>query len=168
MTYVEPLVAADLDDVKLNSAVAAFPSFVYKKSATSVVTSTLITDPALRLPVRADAIYLAWCVAIYAASVGGDLKIGWSLPAGATALNWTGRYRDATPVDVSGAYATHSLLSVISGDASRQSWTGKAVIRCGPSVIAGSVAAIRWAQNVTDATATTIHRGSWLRLTRVA
>lgn len=168
MTYLADLVDTRLDVDFYNGILGALPSFVRKRAATGRTNSTLLPDPALRLPVRPSAVYLVTAMLVYTASAAGDFKFGWGCPTGATMNNWTARWRDLTPQEVSGAFASASTYSTSSSASAGQAQAVmRAVLVCSAAMAGNAVVGVTWAQATTDVTQTSVDRGSWMRTVRV-
>lgn len=119
-------------------------------SRTSTVTAA--ADTHLTLPVVASATYIVEAVLVWT-NGGGGFRADWSAPSGATMV-WTDN-------DGAGAAAlgTDLTFSVTTGT----TFQGALVM----STTAGSLT-LRWAQNTSDAAATVLLAGCYLKLERVA
>lgn len=144
------------------------PLAVIKPSGQSVTSSTtLVNDNDLVLPVAASASYIFECFLSFTATSGGDLKWTWAVPAGASLLyqpvhneggatglnNSTLTYSDANTIPAAGAGATVESVTM-KGNLTLSSTAGNLQLR--------------WAQNASNAGATTIRAQSHLALQRVA
>ncbi|MFI9558881.1 hypothetical protein [Nonomuraea endophytica] len=141
------------------------------KAADESITSstTLQNDDHLFLTVSANTDYWVEAMIRYDGPTGGDLKIGWSVPTGAT-LEWTSnglataatstaddlwrRRRTATTDEIVGAVgAGTDLLAMPEG-----------LLRVGAN--AGTLR-LRWAQGTSSATATRVFLRSLLMISRM-
>ncbi|MFC7846119.1 right-handed parallel beta-helix repeat-containing protein [Streptomyces sp. NPDC057382] len=109
-------------------------------------------DPDLTLPVEAGGIYDVECVAVWTTG-GGGFRATWAAPAGAT-MAWTDN-------DGVGASTAGAVVTFASGTGT----TFKGTLVVGAT--AGSLT-LSWAQNTSNAAATTLKAGSALKLTRLA
>lgn len=141
-------------------------------SATSDTTLDNVTGMVLSL--EANAVYALDAYIAYTAGETGDLKVAWTVPSGTTG-HWavwglgvgaTG----STVGDANGArpdgFGDANFLSV--GGAN----TDGGRVACHPRgyvVVAGTAGnlQLRFAQNTSNGTATTVVAGSWMRLTRI-
>jgi|SRR6185437_10250034 len=141
--------------------------YARKTSDQSVTSSTtLVNDTQLVVAVSASNAYKFDLVLLYkgAAAGTGDLKFAWSVPAGATVVSHllfadTGlvarlNYQTATTSPPMGTNGTGNPLSL--------RCTGTIVVSSTP----GSLQ-LQWAQNTSNATATTVLTGSSLTLTNI-
>jgi hypothetical protein len=144
------------------------PLAVIKPTGQPVTSSTaLVNDNDLVLPVAASASYLFECVVSFTATSGGDLKWTWAVPAGASLLyqslhnegggtglnNSAVSYSDANTVPAAGNGATVESVTM-RGNLTLSSTAGNLQLR--------------WAQNASNAGATTVRAQSHLSLQRVA
>lgn len=115
-------------------------------------TSTVANDAHLILPVVANATYIVEAVLVWS-NGGGGFRADWAAPSGATMV-WTDN-------DGAGAAAlgTDLTFSVTTGT----TFQGALVV----SGTAGNLT-LRWAQNASDAAATVLLAGCYLKLERVA
>jgi hypothetical protein len=143
---------------------------IHKAANQSVTSSTtLVNDTHLALAVVANAVYeLEGFIAYDGATSPSDIKMDWTLPASATLL-W-GPLGAAT-----GGAAAYAPLAVNAGTplTAGTYGTGGAYTALNPRgrlATAGTAGTLqfRWAQNTSNATATTIYAGSWIRLRRVS
>jgi hypothetical protein len=144
-----------------------------RKAADEAVTAsaTLQDDDDLVLPLEANASYAFDAFFIYDGATGGDLKVAFTVPAGAT-LAWSGYGQSTGATIASGVINTFALTS--SGSAAGVGAIGagqKLTVRPQGIVRTGATAGnlqVQWAQNASDPTATTMFTDSWLRAQRVA
>lgn len=141
---------------------------IVKGSNTSrTSTTSLSADPHLAASVVASATYMLDGFIDYDGAFGaGGLKLDFTLPAGAT-LRWavlgnvvsdtTQKYTSNTTASGSLPVGTYGTGGLHTGAILRGHLTVAAT--------AGTVQ-LRWAQEVSNATATTVYAGSWLRLLR--
>ena len=143
------------------------PLSVIKPSDQSVTSSTvLVNDSALFLPVVASATYFFMSSLDFeGAAIGtGDLKIEWTVPAGATLR-----------FDLHGVNTASSSYSSTFTDTTTISLgtTGAASLRgatMAGSLVMSSTAGnlqLKWAQNTSSATATIVHAQSTVALWRI-
>lgn len=144
------------------------------KTADEGVTSstTLQNDDELVIAVSASAKYIMDGYLLYtgAADPAGGLKMGWTGPSGA-AMSWTnfGVNQNGSPSLVNYNVVAESLA----GGRGVATNTTSTTMSCRPTgiltvgVTAGNLQ-LQWAQGTSNATATTVKTGSWLRLVRVA
>lgn len=156
--------AADLNALNAITAV--------RKTADQAVASstTLIDDAHLFLNVVSNATYYVLPYIIFAADTAGDMKVGWSAPAGA-ALDWniggpdsvqntpTGipynAYNNLAGADTAGGIGAASFL----------------VIRPSGILVTSSTSGtfrFRWAQGTSSVNGTTVKAGSTITLLRLA
>ncbi|MFJ4863391.1 hypothetical protein [Streptomyces sp. NPDC088748] len=129
-------------------------------------TTTLAADPHLVLPVSANATYLLDGWIEYDGAFGaGDLKADWTLPAGAT-IRW-GLHANASG-DTTQKYASSTAAGTLTAGTYGVGSFANGARPAGYLVIGGTAgnATFRWAQNSSNATATTLYAGSWVRLLR--
>lgn len=142
----------------------------YAASTTTVNNSaTLVNGNGLVVPVEASAQYAVEAFLVYNTATVPGLKIGWTVPAGATG-NWsTGGVVQSANSRIGsadmGVVPFNTALSV-TGD-------GSLGVSCKPagtltvSTTAGSLQ-LQVAQATANATNTVVQIGSWLKVTRVA
>lgn len=118
----------------------------------------LVDDTHLLLSVAANSTYLVEVTAFYTATINANIEWGWTVPASAT-MRWGVHYTTEakTQADtLTGAalgtttYAYHTLIGTL--------------------VTAGTAGTLRlrWAQDIAEATNTTMRTSSWMRLTKIA
>lgn len=143
------------------------------KSVDTARTSTtaLAADPHLVLALAANAVYELSGFIEYDGNFGGsgDLKMDWTLPSGAT-MRWAPRGNaagDTTQKLNSGSVA--NTLAVAVGTygvgTTRNSLSPRGYIIT--SATAGN-ATLRWAQNSSNAIATTLYANSWVSASRTS
>lgn len=143
-----------------------------RRTANQSVTSstTLVDDDTFQFTVRANAVYELRALISYVAATAGDLKIGWSGPAGA-AFDWqVGGPPSTAASNVESVYYGSNNLAgtdIVGG-------AGVSGMSCRPSgilVVAGTAGTFKmqFAQGTSSATATTIASGAtFATLTRLA
>jgi hypothetical protein len=146
------------------------PIIVVKAANTSrASTTTLAADPHLVLPVSAGATYLMDGWLEYDGNFGspGDFKADWTLPSGGT-LRWGLHSNAAGDTTQKYATTTASASTVVTAGAYGIGSTANGARPAGylTTSAAGNIT-LRWAQNSSSATATTVYAGSWIRLQRV-
>ncbi|MFE9923262.1 glycosyl hydrolase family 28-related protein [Streptomyces sp. NPDC005774] len=114
--------------------------------------ATPAADPHLSLPVDAGATYDVEMVAVWSTG-GGGFRAGWTVPAGATMV-WTDN--DGVGVTTAAGVVTFTATT---------GTTLKGTLAVGAT--AGTFG-LRWAQNTSNAAATTLRAGCSLKLKRVA
>lgn len=134
--------------------------------ATGRTTTTLAVDTDLLATVEANATYTVEGHFEFTGAAGGDIKFDWVIPSGA-ALTWallgTGT-ANFTDYDASVITATTARGARGNG-ATVQSANPRGTLTV--SSTSGTIQ-VRWAQNTTNATATVLKAGSWIRLVRIA
>lgn len=147
------------------------PIVVVKSSDTArTSTTTLAADPHIVVPVSASATYLLDGYIEFDGIFGGtgDIKFDWTIPAGAT-LRW-GPLGNASG-DTTQKYAANSAAnsSVLTAGTYGTGGTRSAASPRGYVTVGGTAGnlQLRWAQNTSSATATTVYAGSWIRLQRI-
>jgi hypothetical protein len=133
----------------------------YKTASESITASTTYQDDDdLFLPVRASAIYQAQLHVVWTSGTTPDFKIQATVPTGATTTGWTyilnGNINDWVPT---------VGLTAIAGTGAQESFdaTGLVIV----ATTAGTVQ-WQWAQNTSDAGATSVGIGSFFTLERMA
>ncbi len=139
----------------------------YKPADTSrSSTTTLADDPDLIIPVLANAVYVMECYLVaFNTTASVNFLHGWSGPSGATLNNWSQAWNNAGTSTASLTLANIGLTrndSLDANNAQHYDFRG--------TLVTGSTAgnfALRWAQGTSNASATVVRAGSWLRLMRV-
>jgi hypothetical protein len=138
-----------------------------RKSADQSVTSstTLVTDNALTWAVDANVNYLFDAYLVYTGGTTGDIKIGWAVPSG-SGMSWS-----AEGLDEDLNYKNVGNLSEASTSpyGCVNTTTGRMILVAGylrVDATAGNFS-LRFAQQVSSATATTMRAGSFGLLYRV-
>lgn len=144
--------------------------FVRKTSNQQVTSSTtLVNDTQLVLTLTANSIYMIdGFVAYDGAFNAGDFKADWSAPAGAT-IYWAVN----GPATGGGALYASNTVSIGTVQTAGTYGTGGAQTSLNPKGLVttagtGGSLQFRWAQNTSNATATTVYAGSWFRIQRIA
>lgn len=155
------------------SGLIAAPYVVRKTSNETVTSSTALqNDNELLAAVLANTLYRVDMFVIYDGATTGDIKLGFTAPAGAT-FDWTATAFD--PAIGAGALIGSVKLShstIASAEPAGAVGTGagnRSVARiAGWLLVAGTAGTFQfqWAQNASDATATTVLAGSVLEITR--
>jgi hypothetical protein len=145
------------------------PLAVVKPSDTARSTNTSLTnDPDLTLAVAASCTYDFRCLVIFTASSGGDIQWTWSVPSGATM-----RYQcvhnegGGTGVGNSAVIDTAAFTGFAAGGGGT---TNEGLLMDGTfttSSTSGNLV-LQWAQNASNAGATTVRALSKLMLRRLA
>ncbi|MFB7354863.1 hypothetical protein [Streptomyces gardneri] len=146
---------------------------VVRKVATESVSSstTLQNDDELFVSVEANATYIVNMFLLHSSPLPGDLSIGWSVPTGASfawgvqaASNDTANSFVVSDMNLVGRNATEAAtFGGGDGTATRADVSGTLTT----SVTAGTLQ-FRWAQRVSNASASQIRAGSWLSVRRIA
>lgn len=146
-------------------------NYVEKASDTSRnTTTTLADDPELSVPVLANAKYKMTGLLIYSATsaAGGDLNVGWAVPASATILGHvSGNAQTGTVVadDLNSSFSESTVMSlgVINTAAP---WTvALLTARVSIGATAGNIV-LRWCQSTSSGINTVMRVGSFLDLER--
>ncbi len=145
------------------------PITVVKAADESVTSSTTLQDDNhLILALEANATYVVEGALFYDGQFNaGNLKLTWSLPASAT-IYW------APNAPATGGAAAYASQATTSGNLSVGTYgTGgtKTTASISATVTTAGTAGsmtLRWAQDTSSATATTIYAKSWLRAIRIA
>lgn len=144
-----------------------------RKTARETVTSSdvLQNDDHLTVTVEANAVYRVEAALKYGAGTTGDFKFGFTAPAGAT-LDWGGGQVGTSGLSSESGSDLHSSKTLAdtftTGGIGATTWLQAHVV--GLLVVSSTAGSftLQWAQGVSDATATNLELGSWLRLARVA
>jgi len=160
-------------------AAAGISVLFARKTADQSVTSstTLVNDTHLTFSVLANGVYTMEGYLLYqgAADPAGGLKVDFNGPAGAT-LKWTNfgtNQGSASPQTLLTYNVVSETLAPGSPRTMGTNGTGGTVMSCSPrgiltvSSTAGTFV-LRFAQGTSNATATSLMTGSWIRLTKVA
>lgn len=140
------------------------------KTANQAVTNSTVnvTDLHLTLPVAANAIYHVSLVVIVSGPQAADWKQQWVFPTGATGQRFThGPETPTTTVRATKIQARSASIATSLGygtDGSENSLIREEVWLT--TVSAGDFA-LTWSQLVANASATTVHAGSWMTARRV-
>lgn len=141
----------------------------------SVVSNVALQTPSgMSFTVAANAAYIAECTLFYAAGTVGDFAPSWSLPSGATIR--TAPINVATGIatggDTNATVQMHQATTAdpgfsFGGANAAPGTVGKLYAYIKTSGTSGTVQ-FQFRQSVSDATATTLHEGSWVWVKRVA
>lgn len=166
------VVTAAIMNAHVRDNLNAINGFVRKSADESVASSTVLqNDDHLFLPLAANGTFVVEGLLVYNgqtfAAGPGDLKVDWTLPAGAT-MRWV---RNGP-----GSNTPNGIDLVVTDNATiRALGTYGAATDVGASfrgwITTGATAGtlqMRWAQNASTGVATTIRTGSFLRLIQVA
>lgn len=131
-------------------------------------TATAAADPHLTIASIPAGSYALEGWLPYESATAGDIKIGWTAPASAT-LAWS-HYGLAVAASVASAAINNAVYAV--GDVQPAGTIGAgSPVALRPTgflvVTTPGTLALTWAQNTSDATATTLRAGSWLKLAKV-
>lgn len=160
------------DDLPVSALAVLFASLrAYKTAATTRnATTTLTADPHLTIPSIPVGTYALDAYLPYDSSTTADFAIGWNLPAGAT-ISYTGSGIAGTSSAANAASMNQVESTSTTGPNSGGVGVGSGAVArpLGSLVVttAGTLT-LKWAQNTSDATDTTLHAGAWLRLTKLS
>lgn len=150
-----------------------FPvSIAYKSSDTNRSSAntgaTYTDDPHLALAVAANAVYAVQMYGV-AAIGAGLMKLQWTHPSGSTfeAGGWGYDPGTADWQTNNAGFSSTSPSAIVLGLAA----VANTPIRLDGTLIMSSTAGLltlQWAQNASNAANTTLRKGSWLRLNRIA
>lgn len=132
-------------------------------------TTVLANDPALVVPVVANATYelSGWLAYNGIASAAGDFKVDWTVPAG-TNFAWARNGYISNSVNQTDTVVTDEVTIRVLGTfgvITTVSAPFKGIVTTAGT--AGNLQ-LRWAQNVSSATATSLVAGSYIKIERVA
>lgn len=158
------------------TAAKADPALFIRKPVNESVTSsaTLQDDDDFAFAVAANAVYTLDSYIIYSGAIdggtgAGGLKMQFTGPAG-TGMTWTN-----FGANVSGGVTNYNVVAegLAAGSPRSVPTNAGTTMTCQPKgviVTAGTSGTLRfrWAQNLSNATATVVGANSWMRLTRVA
>ena len=148
--------------------------FVVKAGDTPRASTTVLAnDPDLSLPVPANSKW--WVEMFIAASAvsAADIKTAWSVPAGATGnrrISGPGSTsNDALSDNVTSRWGVHGFTSamVYGARSGGNQFQFQEICMVTVAGTAGNIV-LQWAQQVSDATATTVYADSYIRARRVA
>ena len=147
------------------AAASGVPLIAAKSADETVASSTAMqADNDLTIAVDANTRYALTMFLLFNAPATPDIQIGWSVPAGAT-LNW---HRETSGVTGTTGL-TDALVATntepIAGDGADDVFVIHGFVKVGAT--AGTVT-FQWAQLASDAAATTVRAGSWLKLEPIA
>lgn len=144
--------------------------FARKTSDQSVTSSTtVVNDSELVCPVEAGSVYVVTGSIIAEGATTGDMKHRWTAPTGAT-FDWTS-YGQGSGASAAIASVDQNARTLTGSTTHGLLGTGSPVaIRIQGLLVVSTAGSFQyqWAQNTSDATATTVHPGSFLLLTKVA
>jgi hypothetical protein len=143
-------------------------SFAIRTSDSTPMASntTLTADTQLTIPVIANARYALDAFIQFLASSPYDIKIDWTIPAGATMTYAALGTGTANFTDHDASIVANNVARGAKGNGGvAQAINSRAQLKTGGT--AGNVT-LRWAQNTSGAPTTTVLEGSWVRLQRMA
>jgi hypothetical protein len=148
------------------------PEFVHKvTSEDRAATTTLTADSDLQIALEANAVYHVEMYIHYAAASAAGFKTDWSVPSGATGNRWSlgAGSTQVSSDNVSGRWGVHTFVTACEyGDrASATNQLGALEQAVVTTTNAGTLA-LRWAQATSDATATRVAAGSYMRVVRLS
>lgn len=145
------------------------PNAAYKGSSQAITnSSTLTNDGALFLSLQANATYVFVCMLAYngGTQASSDLKFGWTYPSGTTmAYSLAGRTTGGAATTA--FWENQTAVPVIGTNGTGTNYTALLV---GTIVTGGTpgILQFQWAQNTSNATATTVLAGSVLAAWQIA
>lgn len=149
------------------TGIGGFLDAFRQTDATPITSSTVLTnDTVLFLSTLANASYELECCINFTAVAGQDIKIAWTFPVGATMMY--------AALGTGTVNFTDHDASMVAGGTSRGSRGNGATIQTinsrGYLINAGNSGnlQLQWAQNTSGGGNTTVMKGSWIRLRRVA
>ena len=170
-TAGQKLTAADL---------AAGQSIIVYKTANTdrASTTTLTDDPELTVTLAAGAVYIIEFYLHYAAINAAQFKTAWTVPSGATGARsvrgLASTVSDSSSAPTGGGAGSlrsgiHNYTTVINYG-TRDSGTNQVLAREETLITTSSAGtcAIQWAQVTSNATATRMAAGSWVRALRIS
>jgi hypothetical protein len=146
--------------------------FAYKPSNTSRTSTTTATaDPHLTFTVEANTVYTLNGFLVYDGVDTGDLKFGFTAPAGTTGSWWPGA-ADSSMNALAYAPRWGALTDVTSATMAAGAQGAGTILAAEPRglvVTSGTPGtfSLVWAQNTSSSTATILRTHSWLRLDRM-
>ncbi|MEU9498258.1 hypothetical protein [Streptomyces sp. NPDC048196] len=156
------------------------PRFVYKAAATDrASTTTRTADPDLTMTLDANAVHIVEFHLLVGGPSGGLMVTSWNVPSGATGLKGAhGPASTAAGVDtltnagdnISGRFGSHGFTTTVTYGRRDSNTNLLYAIETGTVITGASsgTVAIAWAQSASNATATRMGLGSWMRATRIA
>jgi hypothetical protein len=127
-------------------------------------TTTYANDPHLSVPVLANTTYSFELYGLYQAGATGQFKVQVTMPAGATMEAGSWDYDPGTdewaPTATGGA-SPHQFVTGLVGTGGNVPFRLLGSVHVGAT--AGSVT-LQWAQTTSNATATILRKGTWMRL----
>lgn len=165
---------AILDQIAFLST--GFPGILkYKTQDTSTASDAAYDDdPHLAASVLANAVYFVEVYGVYQAGATGQIKFQMTHPSGSTLEAGSWEYDAGTDAASQVNWAANASLGSSSPTAFVAGLVGTGAnvpFRLQGTLIVGSTAgtlALQWAQNVSNATATILRKGTTMRLTRAA
>lgn len=151
------------------------PQIAYKLVTESVTSSTVLqNDNDLFVPVAANSTYLMELLLLHDSdnNAAADIDISWTGPTGAT-MNWGVHGANINETGSSGTItATNMQTRLINEEATFGGGdsTGTTAFASGLLITSGTAGTLQlqWAQNTSNAVATNVRAGSWLKLTQAA
>lgn len=142
-------------------------AFVRKSADESVTSSaTLQNDDVLLFAIAASEVWIFEFVIVYTASSTGDIAVALAVPTGFSTLKWYGQGLIAAAWSQTQPVTASDTQKLFDGVGGRDDVvTMKGIIVNGAT--SGNVQ-FRWAQSVSDATATTVRAGSYLMAHQIA
>lgn len=154
---------------QFNALINSNPEIVKSADTGRTSTTTLAADPHLALAVAANATYSLDGFIDYDGVFGaGGLKVDWTLPASAT-MRWSLLGNVVADTTQKAVTTTTDQTGSLSVGTYGTGGTHTHTRLCGHVTTAGTAGTMtmRWAQNASNATATTVYAKSWIRLRRI-
>jgi hypothetical protein len=155
---------------------AMLPDYIVKAASTArASTTTFADDPELSIPVVAGEVCWLEFYLMFASLAAADLKTQWSVPAGTTGnrrvLGPGSAAADANADNIATRLGVHVAAGSTTYSGVRDSASNFfQVVETGLLTIGGTAGNVvmQWAQNTSNATATTLAAGSFVRKTRLS
>jgi hypothetical protein len=150
------------------------PLFAYKTAEAQLANAntTLFNDTHLFLPMQTNAWYALDGMLVWESGTTGDIKFGWTVPAGAFMQRWSLIGIDTTATTLIGV--TNVGISSSAGTTLARGGVAVGTMEVGhlqglvqTAGTAGNLQ-LQWAQNASEAVNTRLKQYSWIRLMRVA
>ncbi|WP_030991775.1 hypothetical protein [Streptomyces sp. NRRL S-1813] len=161
------------------SAALGLPRFVYKAANTDRASTTIRTaDPDLTMTLDGSAVYVVEFHLFVGGPASGLMVTSWIAPSGASGLKGAhGAASTAAGVDsltnagdnISGRFGSHGFATSVTYGRRDSNTNLLYAVETGTVFTTSSgTCAISWAQSASNATATRMGLGSWMRATRIA
>lgn len=156
---------------KLTSSLfrALIPETAFKASNEAITsTATAQADNDLFCTVVASGVYQLQMAIFVSSPDAGDFEIGFTVPSGTT-MRW-GAHGIVTSATTSSGDLTAPMKTESETATMSASGGGVVVLVAGMVTVSTTAGVVQttWMQDVSNASATTVYTGSWMRLTKVA